>query len=207
MPAPLRAERTILCLCVTKPRHCTQVDAAPVPCSLLPFHAQPVPSRLSRSEQRPCRSFQSMPLRRSFNQGLCMPWRSISVPISAPAFLSYASCAYASQGHRSAVPDPCRSIPSMPLRSAADLFCAKPWPILPILCFALADLVAPCYAFAKHLRSIPCRCGACHFYANPSPCTPFPQRIMSVLCLSGAYLVYPVHCQSRSVPIVALPLP
>lgn len=65
---PLRHEASPL-LVIANPAvlfHCTQVDAAPVPCYLLSFHVQPVPikpmpvpSRLSRSEQRPGHSSQS----------------------------------------------------------------------------------------------------------------------------------------------------
>ena len=142
MPAPLRAEYTILCLCVAN---------------------------------------------------------LIFLSISSPAFLSYASCAHASRATAllfRILADPSHQCPCLSLLSAACQFCAMPWPIWSHHAMPLRSISDQSPATAVLLRSALIRCGACHFYANPSPCTPFhsstspfsafPGLILSTPCIAKA---------------------
>lgn len=127
-----------------------------------------------------------------------------SVSISAPAFLSYASCAHASRATAllfRILADPSHQCP-----------CSA---YLSDLRYALADLVAPCYAFAKHLRSIladaarvismPILHDAFLFHSASWPFTAFPWLILSTPCIAKADRFQSLPCLCFDKPSIANP--
>lgn len=238
MPAPLRAERTILCRCVSIRRqrpavhtislpvqsralqigsmpsqdiHCLSCSAPfkaaaaqiaqpsafasqslataprsmPLLCPALCCHSMFSPCQAGLAVQSNAvailpRQISAMPLRLNFNQGRCLSVQIKSLPLPF--------CPTQAVPTQAGPPLCCSgSLPIHPINAQAPhilAICTMPWPILPILCFALADLGVLCYAQAILVRAIPChrgaprsalfRCGASHFYANPSRRISFP---------------------------------